>query len=282
MTQKRQRGGNVKKNAPPGYYTAQEAAARLGLNRNTFYYYVKTGKIKRHVPPTRTEGFYRKKDIDEMALQIALYFHTHVEEQSTSETRVARPEDAQGIYDVLASFGWKTATVAQRLAWYKVNPFIDYVVIDHEQVIGYITAVPYTDAAMADMMSGRKRAWDIRPEDIRPYRPGTYDLYTGIATRREEGQTQNLETRNRYAFRLIAGFFSFMEELAAQDILIRRFYAVSAEPPGQRLSRMLGFVELEAQPGDLFPRFVLDLETSDSHFARLYRQMLAEKAESTP
>lgn len=270
--EKRGRGGDVKR-APEGFYTAAEAIKRLGLNRQTFFYYVKNGKINRHIPPMRKEGFYSKKEIDQMAAEIALYFHTHAEEEPETQTRAALPEDAQGIYDVLASFGWNTAPVALRLKWYKVNPFIDYVVLAEGNVMGYITAVPYKPDAMEAMMSGRKRAWDIKPEDIYPYRKGTYDLYVGIAAR------QDIPKHTLYASRLISGFLTFLEELAAQEIIIRRLYAVSAEKSGQRLGKALGFEEQEPEPGDLFPRFILDLETSGSHFAKLYRKMAERKVQ---
>lgn len=215
-----------------------------------------------------------------MSTEIALYFHLH--EETGTETRVARAEDAQGVYDVLDSFGWQTASVEQRLAWYKVNPFIDYVVAHNGAVIGYITAVPYTPEALADMMAGRKRAWHIKPADIKPYRAGeSYDLYIGIAVR------QDLELHTRYAARLISGFLSFLIEMAGQGIMVRCLHAVSAEEPGQRFCRALGFVERPNEAGELdaftpgkpLIRFVLDLETSDSHFAQLYRATIEKRAE---
>jgi hypothetical protein len=264
--QKKRRGGDVKKLAPAGFYTPKEAMARLGLNRNTFYYYVRSGKISKYIPPLKSEGYYAKKEIDMMATEIALYFHTHVEEQTGTETRIARAEDVAGVCGVLDSFGWKRASVEQRLSWYEVNPFIDYVVLHDGNVQGYITAVPYRREALEDMMAGRKRAWHIKPSDILPYQQGkTYDLYVGIAVRQDSTE------HTRYAFRLISGFLSFLEELAAQGIRIRRLYGVSAEAPGQKLSRAIGFVEQTPEPGDLFPRFMLDMETSSSAFAQRYR-----------
>jgi hypothetical protein len=123
-------------------------------------------------------------------------------------------------------------------------------------------------------MSGKKRSWHITPDDILPFEPGkTYDLYIGIATR------QDVPDHVRLAFRLIAGYMSFLEELVQQHIYIRRLYAVSAEIDGQKLSKSIGFVEQKAQEGDLFPRFALDFETSDSHFARQYREI--KQANST-
>lgn len=267
---KRSRGGNTKRdNAPTGFYTPAQAVARLGFNRATFYYYVKKGVITRYTLPPKKEGFFKKEEIDRLATEAALLYHTYIGEKT--ETRPARKEDAQGIYDVLASFGWPTAPVALRLAWYERNPYIDYVVRAQGTVQGYITAVPYTPEALEAMMAGRKRAWDITPDDILPYQTGEYDLYTGIAVR------QDTDFHTRYALRLIAGFLAFLEELGKQGIRVRSLSAVSDQPAGQKLSRDIGFVEQPAQPGDRFPRFILDLETSDSHFARRYREAINEK-----
>jgi hypothetical protein len=268
------RGGNTKV-APPGYYTATEAYTRLGLNRSTFFYLVKTGKIPKYIPPLRSEGFYDKKDINRMAAEIALFFHTQ-EEETSIDTRVARPEDAQGIHAVLAEgFGWRTASVEQRLAWYTVNPLIDYIVMLNDEVVGYITAVPYRLRAMEDIMSGRRRAWDMTPDDIVSYTPVNhpsfqvaYDLYVGIAVRQDRPNPKWL------AFRLISGWIGWLEEMLAKGIVIGRLYAVSAEPDGQRLCTSLGFMQLPAKTGDLFPRYMLDLETSSHHFARRYREAL--------
>lgn len=266
---KSKRGGAVKK-APEGYYTAKEAQTKLGMNPSTFGYYVRKGKIKKFVPPLRTEGFYEKKEIDKLASEIALFIHTTVEEEkTTTEVRIARPEDTPGIVNVLTSRGWRAATASQRVSWYKVNPFIDYVALRDGEVMGYIHAAPFTPEALNATMSGKKRAWDDKPEDFLPYKSGeTYDLYVGIATRQDiPNHTQ------RYGFRLISGFLSFLEELAQQQIFIRNLYAVSAETEGQKLCKGIGFIELPAEEGDHFPRFGLNLETSDSRFAQWYREV---------
>jgi len=264
--EKRKRGGDVKK-APPGFYTAKEAQARLGMSPSLFRYYVRNGRIKRHVPPLRVEGFYKREEIDRLATEIALFLHSG-EEKQTTETRIAQPSDAQGIVEVLSVMGWQTATADQRRSWYKVNPYQDYVAVRDGQVAGYIWAVPLKAEALEDMMSGRKRGWHIQPQDILPYEPGrSYNLYVGAATRKDvESHVQ------RVGFRLISGFFTFLEELAEQGITIHQLYAVSAEPEGQKLCRDLGFVEQPVQEGDKFPRFMLDLRTSTSHFAKLYKQ----------
>lgn len=266
---KNKRGGAVKK-APEGYYTAKEAQKKLGLNASTFGYYVRKGKIKRFVPPLRVEGFYEKKEIDTLVSEIALFLHTTIEETEITTVRTARPEDAQGVVNVLASLGWKTTSAEQRIRWYAVNPLIDYVAIWKGEVMGYIHAIPFKSEVLEAMMSGKKRSWDIQPQDILSYEPGkTYDLYIGIATRQDVPN----HTRN-FGFRLISGFISILEELAQQKILIHHINAVSAENDGKKLSKALGFVQQEAKQDDLFPRFTLDLKTSDSHFARQYQETI--------
>ncbi len=74
LTEKRPRLGGATKKAPDGFYTAQEAAQKLDLNISTFRYYVRQGKIKRHVPPMRKEGFYRKDEIDRLASEIKTFW----------------------------------------------------------------------------------------------------------------------------------------------------------------------------------------------------------------
>src|SRR6266516_296036 len=265
---KRKRGSGVKQ-APPGYYMPREARNKLGMNESTFNYYVRQGKIPKFVPPFRSEGFYDKKVIDRMATELALVMHTR-EEKQTTETRIAQPADAPGVVEVLTSVGWKTASAAQRASWYKVNRWIDYIAIVDDHVAGYIHAVPYKPATLEAIMSGAKRSWHIQPSDILPYEAGKqFDLYIGIATRKDiQHHTQ------RVGFRLISGFFTFLEELAEQGVIVRRLYAISDQEDGMRLSRDLGFVQLPAQEGDLFPRFMLDMETSASRFAQLYREAI--------
>ena len=268
MEEKRKRGGGDVKHAPPGFYTAAEAVRRLGLNRTTFYTAVKAGQITRYTPPLHKEGYYLKKEIDRLADEFALLM---LSDEPGIATRAAQPGDAEGIASVLIAMGWQTATPQQRRAWYKVNPYIDYVVTVDGAVMGYVTCVPYDTEAMAAMMSGRKRAWDITPSDINPYIAGVgYDAYVGVATR------QDVPHHRRLSVRLLSGFMEFLLELAAQDVTIARMYAVSAEPDGQRLCEKLGFVRQEVQPGDLFPRYALDLETSESRFAVRYREAIRD------
>ncbi len=74
LTEKRPRRGGATKKAPPGYYTAAEAREKLRLKPSTFSLYVSRGKIQRYVPPLRSEGYYRKEEIDRLATEIEAFW----------------------------------------------------------------------------------------------------------------------------------------------------------------------------------------------------------------
>ncbi len=265
-----------KKKAPAGYYTASQAIKRLNMPRTTFFYQVRRGKIPRTVFPGYTEAVYAREVIDEMAdVQTILQWRTL--DKKTYESAVfreAQPEDAPGIYQVLASMGWPATPPERRLTWYAVNPHIDFVLVQHlpglpSLVLGYLNAVPYTPLAMADHMSGRRRGWQMHRDDILPYLPNkVYDVFVGIAVRRD------VPYKEHYAARLISGYLRMLEAWATQGITIRRFLANSDQEEGMDLLADLGFQMIGKLPGDLFYRFELDSETADSDFAHRYRASL--------
>jgi hypothetical protein len=245
------------KKAPTGYYTASEAAHKLGLPIATFHYYVKQGKIPKYVPPLKTEGFYTKAFIDKLA---------------ATSFRVSTPEDAEGIVDVLKSLGWPTTTAQVRRARLEKNPAIDHVVVDEGRIQGYVNGMPLTPDALEGMMSGRLRSWDLNLDDILVFEPGhEYDLFVGLAER------PTARERGYYGLRLVFGFRRVLEEWAARGIIIHRLVGHSDEQVGQDLARILGFIRIDGKPGDLFPRYELDLFTTNHRFLRGYRAIIANR-----
>ena len=112
-----------------------------------------------------------------------------------------------------------------------------------------------------------KGSSQMQPNDILPFAPGTYDVFIGIATR-------DVPHRARYSKRLIFGVRRVLEEWAKQGVYIKRLLAVSAEKDGQELCDLLGFTVLKAKKGDLYPRYALDMETSQGQLAKDYRLLL--------
>lgn len=263
------------KKAPAGLYTANEAIQKLRMPRTTFHHYVRTGKIKKVVPPGRTEGFYEKAYIDKMARASELFALQYAAE--ATQFSVAAKEDAQGVYEVIASL-WgslNTTPVETRLEWYKTNPLIDYVVKQDDIIAGYVTIMPLKHEVLEKLMSGEIRGWDIKASDILPFEPGSpVECYTGIAVRAGMYKTQ------KYGTRLLSGIIDTLTEMGKQGIIITKLYAVSDTPNGIKLSQGLGFEEKPPAEGSRFNQYVLDLEKAQTPFAKAYREALQEYKEN--
>jgi myo-inositol-1(or 4)-monophosphatase len=78
--------------APAGLYTASQAIKKLRMPATTFHNYVRAGKIKKIVPPGRSEGYYEQAYIDEMAQASELFVLQYAAEPAIFS--VATPEDA--------------------------------------------------------------------------------------------------------------------------------------------------------------------------------------------
>ncbi len=186
---------------------------------------------------------------------------------------VAKPEDAQGIYEVIASL-WgtlHTTPVQTRLSWYQKNPEIDHIVKQEDEVTGYVTIMPMKHEAIEKLIAGKIRGWDIKPDDILPFMPGVpLECYTGIAVK------AGVNKPKEYGMRLLSGILNTMRSYAKKGIVITKLYAVSDTPNGVKLSRDLGFEEEQPAPGSTFNQYVLDLEKSESPFAVEYRELLTK------
>ena len=252
----------------PGFYSPGETMKVIGItDRNLLRSFVDSGRLTPEHPGGKATAQYKIEQVEALANELRIFILQSSREYTDVEIRSATPADAAGIVAVLTSRGWKTATALQRISWYEVNPCIDFLVSFKGEIAGYINAAPYVTDAMEDMMSGRKRSWHMTPDDILSYEKGKiYDLYVGVAVK------QDLPNHTFLASRLIAGFIVFLKGLAKQGIRFSHLYAVSAEPDGQKLCDDLGFERQPAQEGDLFPRYVLNLETSNSSFAKQYRK----------
>jgi hypothetical protein len=258
--------------APNGLYTASEAIKKLNMAPTTFHHYVKTGKIKKIVPPGRNEGYYEKSYINKMARANELFVIQYAQDPATFS--IATKDDASGIYDVTASL-WgtlNTTPVETRLEWYKSNPEIDHVVKQDGIVTGYVTIMPLKHETIENLMSAKIRGWDIKKEDVLPFTPETpLECYTGIAVRTDVYKPE------KYGMRLLGGIIDTLQEYARRNIIIKKFYAVSDTLEGIKLSRALGFKEFPPAPGSTFNQYILDLETAETPFIVEYRNILMER-----
>ncbi len=272
MSQEPMAKTSSRKKAPStNLYTRSEAIKKLRLPKSTFHDYVTMGRIHKIIPPGKKEGYYNKKEIDDLANATELFILQYTAE--TSKFQVATEEDIEGIYDVIASLWGRSVStpIDLRKSWYRKNPLIDYVVKQQNIVVGYLNIQPFEPETLKLMMEGKKRGWEVKPEDIYTFEPGhSYDCFIGLAVR------QDIPKHTIYGMRLISGFFHVLVNFAHQGIKIRKLYATSDRSDGMKLCESLGFVKYPPVEGSTFNRYEIDLETSETAIARKYRFALAE------
>lgn len=261
-----------RKKAPSAnLYTRSEAIKKLGLPKSTFHDYVAAGKIQKVVPPGKREGYYLKKEIDDLANATQLFILQYTSEPTTFEP--ATEQDIEGIYQVVESLWGKAVTtpIELRRSWYKKNPLIDHVVKKQGIVVGYVGMTPLSKETLRLMLEGKKRGWNLQPEEIYTYEPGnSYDCYIGLAVR------QDIPNAKVYAMRLIIGFYHVLVDLGTKGIKIRSLHATSHRPDGMKLCEDLGFEREPPIEGSILNRYHLDLEKSSAPFAQKYREALQD------
>jgi hypothetical protein len=258
--------------APRNFYTAAEAAERLGMPKTTFHTYVKQGKIKKVVPPGRTEGFYPKKDIDKLARARELFLLEYASEPS-SFTR-ATDEDIKGIYDLCVSLYGVTETASHEtlLSWQRKNPRTYYVVKQEGIVTGYIGFLYLNEEVTRHILSETVPGVPMPPStEVLPFTQGEtiHGLWVGLAVRPGLPSTQA-----RYTGRhLLTGGIEVLENLAREGMPVKKLYATARTGDGVRLSRKLGFQET-IYPDDPLIRYEIDLEKSDSPLLSEYKKLI--------
>ena len=258
--------------APGNFYTAAEAAQRLGMPKTTFHTYVKQGKIKKVVPPGRTEGFYPKKEIDKLARARELFILEYASEPSTFAQ--ATDEDIKGIHNLCVNlFGVReTASYETLLSWQKKNPRTYYVVKQEGIVTGYIGFLYLNEEVTRHIMSETVPGVPMPSSaEVLPLSPGEpiHGLWVGLAVRPGLPSTQA-----RFSGRhLLTGAIEFLESLAREGMPVKKLYATARTSDGMRLSRKLGFQET-VYPDDPLVRYELDLEKSDSPLLSEYNRLI--------
>jgi hypothetical protein len=260
------------------YYTAKEAQKRLGLDEGKFFYLVKTGRIKKVIPPGKKQGVYPKTDIDELAMEM-LAFMTYDEKQGIQFMKAKTEEDIQEEYDLATfMFGAHVHDMETRQAWLAKNPDTDFIIRDNGELVAFINVLPVKHNTIMNFMDGKIRGWDIPADDILQYEPNhEYEcIIMGMATT----PNTELNKRSQYGRRLISGFLRFLEELAEKNITVTHFYATSVTPSGIAIMQNAGFEVI----GTLGKRYAFKLDTrnSDAWIAKEYREILEAAKNQAP
>ena len=240
------------------YYSAKEAQEKLGVDKNRFNYLVRTGRIRKFIPPGRSQGQYLITEIDKLARELNAFML--YDEQAGLQFMIARSDE-------------------DRKSWLEKNSDIDFIVRDHGRLVGFINLLPAKHDAIMNFINGEIRGWEIKPEDVLSFTPNSTMecILMGMATTPDV----NLSKRTQYGAKLISGFIEFLVGLAEKNIVITKFYATSSTPTGIAILRNAGFKEVNHLSKRL--AFELDIMTSDDRIAkdrRLYtKKITSQKSE---
>jgi len=251
--------------APKGFYSATEAIKLLGMPRATFFSMVKTGKIKKVIPPGMKDGYYLKAAIDDMVKARELFTLEYASDSTTFER--ATEDDIQGIYNLCISLWGTRGTYPyeQRLARYRKNPQIFYVLKYVDIVVGFSTIMPVTKRAVDEIMATGKPGYEIITlDDILPFTPNRPIEYVFLEIAVRDG----VPKPKQYAMHLISGTSRILDDVAREGITIKKFFAMSRTPDGIGICRKLGFEETPLPP--LGGTIAFTLDTENAHIPLLY------------
>jgi hypothetical protein len=278
-------------NAPTGMYTASEAAKRLEMPKTTFHTYVRDGKIKKIVPPSQTEGFYARAEIEKLAQARELFTLLHSTEHAKFQI-ASSEEDIRGIYELcIAIYGiGGTPSYEERLRIWQKNPYVYYIIKQENIVVGYISMIWLPENALVLLMgptpkqsiatpAGKGIYSVIGAENVLPFTPGQPidSLFISLGVR---PGISNTEQRIN-SFKLIRDTITVLEEFAEQGMPVKKLYGTSERSDGIRLARKLGMQETKYKGDDII-RFELDLETSKTLLLTEYRRITKERRQRVP
>lgn len=255
------------------YYTAKEAQERLGVDDNRFYYLVRTGKIKKFIPPSKKQGVYSKAEVDKLSRDM-IAFVVYDEDQGLHFSK-ATFEDIQEEYDLATLlFGSATHGIETRQAWLSKNSDVDFVVRDHGRLVAFINVLPVKHETIMRFMDGEIRGWEIPADDLLQFTPGSSVecITMSIGTSPEINPLR----RAQAGAKLISGVLEFLNELAKQRVTVSKIYATSSTPTGIAILKNAGFKEIGYMGKRV--KFALDpLQTDSIAFTEYKKEILSER-----
>lgn len=268
---------------PPGYYTATEVKKLLNVSDAVVRSYAQKGKIRYIIPPGRKQGFYSKKDVDNLVNELTAFLNIDEEEHEELTFSAATEEDMQQIVTIGRLIFDPTSTRQMtppewQLKALEKNPEISFVLKKDNKVLGYINTVPFTagnpklqKCLVVDYLADV----NILPDDIETYNTGNHiDLYIMAWATDPELKASD---RRWYGGRLVARFISKMEELGRRGVIIDTVASQGRSRSGVRLLQAFSFTEVAPPPEAPHKRtFTLDIQRGYGHAAKQYQEALSE------
>lgn len=264
-----------RKQPPPGYTTAGEAARILQVTDAMLTIYVRQGKLKRYGPETRKHKFYKLSEVEKLAEAERAFFEPDVEVASPPEGLVFRKAtladlEAEG-YLAYLCFGPRASdTMPARRAFLTHNPDMFYHLYDHGNLAASMNIVPLKAEALEEFKKG-KRGWLFSLDEIEQFTPGPHRL---IIIDFMTAPVEFPERRGMYGTQLLMGLSKQLKEWGAQGVEILSVHACGSTESSRHNLRSAGFTELgEPVPGRVI--FELDVTSSLLKLLQPYKEAFA-------
>jgi hypothetical protein len=257
------------------YYTAAEARAVLGMSKDSFNYWVKTGKIQKRTLLGGKHGVYPKKEIDLLAAKIEAMILADSPEPLTFRRATVDDLEAE-TYLAYLIFGQRALDPEMkeaRRAYLELCPDSDWHLYDNDRLAAYINIVSVSERAIAQFKTGKHHAWSFSQE-LCSYTPGHKHkcIIADFVTIPSAPPAQ----RSTYAQRVLFELGRMLKYFGVRGIEITALYAASSTPSGIRILKHAGFIPMTTEVKD---RLIYELDlTRDTHSKILqeYREALTE------
>jgi hypothetical protein len=271
--------GMTKRGHPPtGYYTATQAKKRLGdISDGMLRSYVEKGKIYKLKPPGRTQGFYKREDVDKLVRILDEFFDEP--DQPGPEFLQATQEDIPELVDFLIEVFGGPNTLEKRLQWYDKNPETAFMLRNKGKIVGCVYVLPLTlqkiEMILSDSTPGSTRL--ITENDIQPYTPDD-PAYLYIVSLGVKPGTSNIAKRAR-GQTVIRGLIRFLVSLGERGIHVQMIAARTDSRDGIHLLKHAGFTEIESSTQSR--NFIIEVDRSGVPLIMPYKIAFREQKTGT-
>ncbi len=258
---------------PIGHYTATQAKRKLGnISDGMLRNYVEKGKIRKFIPPSRTQGFYNREDVDKLARTLDEFFDEP--NQPGPEFRQATREDMPELVNFLIEVFGGGNTLEKRLQWYEKNPETAFTLRNKGKIVGCVYVLPLTlkkiETILSDPTPGSTRS--ITGEDIQMYAPNE-SAYLYVVSMGVKPGTSDMAKRAR-GQTLIRGLIRFLIDLGKRGIHIQLITARTDSRDGINLLRHAGFTEVESATQSR--NFIIEVDRSGIPLIMPYKRVFQE------
>ncbi len=256
---------------PPGYLTAKEAAARLGISDSLLSRYVSQNKLHRYGPEERKHKFYKESEVEALReterLFTGEYEKGDYKKHPVSKFEQATPADMPAIVEISSRIFGDPPPLETRLAWQRKAPESFYVLRNAAgDIVGYTSVLALRRDTLERFVRDEISSEQITADDVEEYRPGRalhlYVMAIGI------DPAYSVREKHEYGARLVAGLFSWLLDLAARGVEIETITARTYKPDGLRLLRKMGIPQLRSPVPD---KALFSVRIPDSGFPMFVR-----------